>query len=343
MPSSATSNTNGHATSHTKALAKPTVNQTPNAWSFFAVPRPIKRIFDRFPLLTYPANRLPERVQRVKSADGHALFIWCAPEDASENRASFNPACLRWQAFLKSQNLQFHTVSSSNHASTNERLPFLVVNPSCSSPFKSNIVSAHELAKWAVDQKDSWPVELELHYEPYMSLLNNEIRRAWQYHMYLSPNFEAFTAPSYIHSQTNSSVVRITSSWELQKAAREDLMKSSPRIDVEGLYASADRAFFALDNLLKRKRRMVADVSAPSLLEATLFSYLFLLLELPLDRWLDNRLPEIARKYPELVELENTLKKQYGLQPPAIYDALTGTKDSTLNSRTRLEKHFGIR
>jgi hypothetical protein len=35
------------------------------------------------------------------------------------------------------------------------------------------------LAKWATDEEDFWPKELELQYEPYMSLLNNEVRKAW--------------------------------------------------------------------------------------------------------------------------------------------------------------------
>jgi hypothetical protein len=66
--------------------------------SIFSVPRPIKHVFDAFPLRVYPPNPRPTQRQALRRGEGrHALFLWTTPEDADEGRASFNPACLKWQ------------------------------------------------------------------------------------------------------------------------------------------------------------------------------------------------------------------------------------------------------
>lgn len=68
--------------------------------SFFRVPPPIKQLFDRFPLTTYPANDLPQRVP-----SGHAdnqLFVFSDAASARRGRPSFNPQCLKWQVSLLS-------------------------------------------------------------------------------------------------------------------------------------------------------------------------------------------------------------------------------------------------
>jgi len=62
---------------------------------FFSVPAPIKRIFDRFPLTTYPPNDLPERTGT--NAQGNRLFIFTDAASARRGRPSFNPQCLKWQ------------------------------------------------------------------------------------------------------------------------------------------------------------------------------------------------------------------------------------------------------
>jgi hypothetical protein len=80
-----------------------------------------------------------------------------------------------------SHGIKFHSVPSSNHASSSERLPFLINAPGTVSAFNSSgdVVSSTSLAHWAAEQSDSWPKELDLQYDAYMSLLNNEIRLAW--------------------------------------------------------------------------------------------------------------------------------------------------------------------
>jgi hypothetical protein len=70
---------------------------TRSGFSIFTIPRPIKLLFNKFPLVTYPANELPQRSLTAKKGRGHALFLWTAHEDASAGVASFNPNCLKWQ------------------------------------------------------------------------------------------------------------------------------------------------------------------------------------------------------------------------------------------------------
>jgi metaxin len=140
--------------------------------------------------------------------------------------------------------------------------------------------------------------------------------------MYLTPNFDKFTVPSYIGTQSSSAFIRIINAWELRSAARAELKKHSPVVDADGLYQDADQAFAALENVLKRKNRMAdAENRAPSLLEATAFAYLFLLLETLYTAWADTRLVDVVRKYPELEKVEVALNASHfgALKPPQLY------------------------
>jgi len=61
----------------------------------FTLPRPLKDLFARFPLVTYPSNTLPAR--SLKKRDAHTLYIFTTDSDASNGAPSFNPSCLKWQ------------------------------------------------------------------------------------------------------------------------------------------------------------------------------------------------------------------------------------------------------
>jgi hypothetical protein len=65
------------------------------ARDFFSVPAPIKRIFDQFPLVTYPSNDLPHHSGTAQRAN--RLFVFTDPASARRGRPSFNPQCLKWQ------------------------------------------------------------------------------------------------------------------------------------------------------------------------------------------------------------------------------------------------------
>lgn len=76
--------------SHSTRNPKPTPSR-----SIFAVPAPIKQLFDRFPLHTYGANDLPQRAPMNR--DTHTLYIFATQQEAAEGAPSYNPACLKWQ------------------------------------------------------------------------------------------------------------------------------------------------------------------------------------------------------------------------------------------------------
>lgn len=66
---------------------------------WFATPSSIKRLFDKFPLRTYPPNELPQRDTR--DATQHLLYIFTTAEGARLGSPSYNPGCLKWQVSLK--------------------------------------------------------------------------------------------------------------------------------------------------------------------------------------------------------------------------------------------------
>lgn len=63
--------------------------------SIFRIPAPLKRVFDRFPLVQYGENELPLRA--AKEEDRHVLHIFTTEEGAKTGRPSYNPGCLKWQ------------------------------------------------------------------------------------------------------------------------------------------------------------------------------------------------------------------------------------------------------
>ena len=90
------------------------------------------------------------------------------------------------QTFLKFSDIDFQTTSSSNHASSNGVLPFLLpfdTTQSSSSPFESPIPS-DKLQKWAQQHGATATEPSDVRYDAYLSLLDHRIRRAWVGHIY---------------------------------------------------------------------------------------------------------------------------------------------------------------
>ena len=73
----------------------PAPSQPHRSRDLFSIPTPLKRLFDRFPLRTYPSSGRPIRSPRQR--DLVALYVFCNPQDEWQGRPSFNPACLKWQ------------------------------------------------------------------------------------------------------------------------------------------------------------------------------------------------------------------------------------------------------
>jgi metaxin len=95
----------------------------------------------------------------------------------------------------------------------------------------------------------------------------------------------------------------------LQQAARDELLKISPYIDVEDLEAEADNAFEALSTLLGDDRYFFGREN-PGLFDASLFAYTQLLLNDGLG-WIHNPLGRSLRKYDNLVQHRERLLEKY--------------------------------
>lgn len=67
--------------------------------SLFDIPAPLKRIFDRFPLVTYDENQRPLRAPQDSAEQ--VLHVFTTAEDAKHGRPSFNPGCLKWQVWIR--------------------------------------------------------------------------------------------------------------------------------------------------------------------------------------------------------------------------------------------------
>lgn len=77
----------------TRADRPPATKATSKSW--FEIPAPLRRLFDKFPLVTYSENHLPIRTF-AKEGD-NILCMYSTTEDAIFGRPSFNPTCLKWQ------------------------------------------------------------------------------------------------------------------------------------------------------------------------------------------------------------------------------------------------------
>ena len=70
--------------------------KTPDPSSvWFALPAPVRHIFDRLPIKAYPSNTLPQR--SPEDIEDHVLYVFAH----HANQISFNPACLRWQVCIR--------------------------------------------------------------------------------------------------------------------------------------------------------------------------------------------------------------------------------------------------
>ncbi|KAB8073145.1 hypothetical protein BDV29DRAFT_140554 [Aspergillus leporis] len=274
------------------------------ARDYFTVPAPIKRIFDQFPLVTYPPNDLPQRSSSSRS--GNRLFVFTDAAGARHEKPSFNPQCLKWQAYLKFVGIDFEIVSSNNHASPSGALPFLL--PAL--PISNNApIPSSKLQKWAIEQVHcEEEQQLDLRFEVYASLLDHRLRNAWLYTLYLNrENFSYVARRLYVNPSTSNPLVRAALATQLQQAARDELLKSCQFIDVSALEAEADDAFEALSTLLGSNEHFFGR-STPGLFDASVFAYTHLILDEGMG-WKWNRLAELLQKHTNLVQHRERLLK----------------------------------
>ncbi|KAF2825821.1 hypothetical protein CC86DRAFT_382811 [Ophiobolus disseminans] len=275
----------------------------------FTVPAPIKQLFDQFPLLTYPTNDLPQRAPRSRNA--HVLYVYTSEEGALKGLPSYNPACLKWQAYLKFSNIDFRIMSANNHASPSGSLPFII--PASPEPYKhKQPVPSGKLQRWVINNSKTAVEEPgDLRYEAYLSLIDHRIRRAWLYCIYLSHNSTSIAEPLYILPTSSNPFVRLTIAQELRAAAEKELAKFSTVINAETLYNQAEEAFTALETLLG-KDDWFFGAARPGLFDASVFAYTQLLLDDGLGKgWLDTRLRDALMPRKRLTMHRNRILDAY--------------------------------
>lgn len=139
--------------------------------------------------------------------------------------------------------------------------------------------------------------------------------------MYLTPNFELLTIPSYITSQSTSPFIRAVTSRELRSSAEKALLQYKPIISEHTIYFEAEEAFKALATYLKEQ--MDAGKAPTTLLDAAVFSYVYLLLELQYEIWADTRLVDVVRKFKALREHRDAIQKShFRARPPGLWKSL---------------------
>jgi len=194
--------------------------------------------------------------------------------------------------------ITFRTFPSNNHASPTGALPFLL--PAETSDSVKTPIPSNRLMRWIASQASLPEEPSTMRYEAYSSLLDHRIRSAWLFYLYLDDrNFDSVARKLYINPTSSSSVVRATLAYQLKAAAREELLKESPCIDEEVLYAEAAKAFGALSTLLGNDQNFFG-LSEPSLFDASVFAYTHLLLDRGMG-WCDETLSDLLRERENLV------------------------------------------
>jgi metaxin len=139
--------------------------------------------------------------------------------------------------------------------------------------------------------------------------------------MYLTPNFELLTIPSYITSQSSSPLIRAVTSRDLRSSAEKALLQYKPIISEHTIYLEAEEAFKALATYLKEQ--MDKGKSPTTLLDAAVFSYVYLLLELQYEVWADKRLVDVVKKFGALRAHRDLIRKShFRARPPGLWKSL---------------------
>ncbi|KAI9773001.1 MAG: hypothetical protein M1839_002271 [Geoglossum umbratile] len=286
-----------------------------NEQGIFSIPAPVKRLFDYFPLLSYPPNEPPRRSPPKSLLP--TLYIFTTDKDARYGRPSFNPSCLRWQTYLKLCGVEFHTASSNNHSSPTGSLPFLLP-PAPRAPLSPEVplpITSNKLEKWARDRGYRTQAEdqIDSRHDAYLSLLDSQIRNAWLYALYLEPRNSVCVAQRlYVDQASSSTIVSKFLSHQLRTAAEAELAKHSQNIDVDSLYTEAERALEALSVVLGWNEYFFGRAT-PGLFDASVFAYTHLLLDSNMG-WKEDRLVKSVQKWENLVQHRERILDRY-LEP----------------------------
>ncbi|KAK7431681.1 hypothetical protein QQZ08_001618 [Neonectria magnoliae] len=269
------------------AAAPPQPAQRPG---WFAVPAPVRGLFDVFPLRVYGPEALPVRAPAATRARP-TLYVFVADDDAPRGCPSFNPSCLKWQTVLRIAGVDVDLVPSNNHASPTGALPFLLP-PSSSSPKAASPVplTGAKIYNYAREHATlDFPDVTSPRLAAYHALLTQNIRPAWLHALYLIPANAPLLASLYLPS---SILLRAPLHHTLRTAATSEILKTTrrPHITPPQLYADAAAALRSLSAVLSDDDWFFG-ASAPGLFDADVFAYTYLMLDDALA-WRDLALGE---------------------------------------------------
>ncbi|KAH8194261.1 hypothetical protein TruAng_011569 [Truncatella angustata] len=284
--------------------ATPPKTSSKSTW--FDVPAPLARLFRQFPLVTYPPNELPFRSPSNKHTP--ALYVFVSDRDALRAWPSFNPSCLKWQTFLRLAGVEFRIVPSTNHASPTGALPFLIPQSTPSDLASQIPIPSNKLERYALDHGSHKVSETDSpRVDAYQSLLDNPIRNAWLYALYLSSTNSRLLSQLYVEPISSSILVQTTVRYQLRNAAEAEILQSvgTTRVDPTTIFRDAEQAFDALAAALGSGDWFFGN-PGPGLFDAALFAYTHLLLDESLP-WADTRLTDSLKRYQPLVDHRNRI------------------------------------
>ncbi|SPN97390.1 related to mitochondrial outer membrane protein (Sam35) [Cephalotrichum gorgonifer] len=290
---------------------------SPAPSSIFAIPAPLRRLFNHFPLRTTPETPLPARCAVTSSANLPILFLFTTEDGARDGLPSFNPACLKWQTYLKMNGLDFTVRPSNNHASPSGALPFLLTPAPAAEALPSSKLESY-VSRTAANNNNRTHHPRPSPARTHPSLLDSALRPAYLHALYLSaPNTPLLTS-LYVPPE-NPYPVRASLLHTLRAAAEEEILAvtRSPFVNPDAIYAAAEEALEALEDLLRGKEWFFEGEEGeeerergPTLFDASVFAYTNFLLE---DRfvWGDERLRGLVAGFPSLVEHRGRILGKY--------------------------------
>ncbi|QPC68656.1 hypothetical protein HYE67_010887 [Fusarium culmorum] len=245
--------------------------ESPQSNRWFVVPRPIRNLFNHFPLHVYGPEELPVR-SPATVRQRPTLYVFVADQDALLGKPSYNPSCLKWQTVLKIAGIELDIVPSNNHASPSGALPFLLPSSSQS----SKPLTGEKIHKYAREHAaHTFPNISSPRLEAYQALLTQNIRPAWLYALYLLPANAPLLKSLYLPS---SILLRAPLHQTLHAAATAEILKTTRRatISPSQLFSEATNALKALSALLGDDKWFFG-AEGPGLFDADVFAYTYLI------------------------------------------------------------------
>ncbi|KAK0719535.1 hypothetical protein B0H67DRAFT_642881 [Lasiosphaeris hirsuta] len=248
--------------------------------SWAQVPKPLQRLFDHFPLLTYDATTLPERSRPATDDTLPTLYTFTTPEEASLGRPSFNPSCLKWQTLLRLSKVPVRILPSTNHSSPTGALPFLLPPRSVS----QTPIPASKLTDYIrTHGRPLPPAPVTPRLDAYQALIDLPIRNAWLYVVYLHSGGRA--DGWYIEPASRDPLIRYALRNGLREAAAAEILKGTGMLgidledlDMQVLEKRGQEALESLAELLRESETgWFFGAEEPGVFDASVFAYTYLL------------------------------------------------------------------